>query len=331
MIPLIKRTLTPGCYHGNPGKAPFFEGWYYKCVDAAADHVFAVIPGIVQSKKNPHAFIQIFNGKTGQSFYIPYPVEKFNHLTNQFDIRIANNHFTENYCELDIQHGELNCSGHLEFANIKPWPVRLRSPGIMGWYAWVPFMECFHGVLSMDHRIQGKLQINDESIDFTNGRGYIEKDWGQAFPQAWFWMQSNHFSTTGTSLTGSLAIIPWIKHPFPGFIFGVLHDGVLFKFTTWNGTKITKLSYEEPMLELVLENKKHLLRVKAVANSSSELIAPSLDGMTRTIQESLNAVIRIKLVNKKSNAILIDDESENSGFEAAGNLEQLKTIWKNAQ
>ena len=23
----------------------------------------------------------------------------------------------------------------------------------MGWYAWVPFMECYHGVLSLDHTI----------------------------------------------------------------------------------------------------------------------------------------------------------------------------------
>ena len=49
--------------------------------------------------------------------------------------------------------------GRLVFEGITPWPVSITSPGIMGWYAWVPKMECYHGVLSLDHRIQGDLQI----------------------------------------------------------------------------------------------------------------------------------------------------------------------------
>ena len=31
------------------------------------------------------------------------------------------------------------------------WPVKVTSPGAMGPYAFVPFMECYHGVVSMDH------------------------------------------------------------------------------------------------------------------------------------------------------------------------------------
>jgi hypothetical protein len=51
----------------------------------------------------------------------------------------------------------------------------------MGPYAFVPFMECYHGILSMDHKINGQLIIHDEIIDFTGGKGYMEKDWGQSF------------------------------------------------------------------------------------------------------------------------------------------------------
>ncbi|MCW5857485.1 MAG: hypothetical protein KIS63_04285 [Caldilineales bacterium] len=27
----------------------------------------------------------------------------------------------------------------------------------------------------------------------------MEKDWGQSFPAAWVWMQTNHFGAAGTS------------------------------------------------------------------------------------------------------------------------------------
>jgi hypothetical protein len=33
--------------------------------------------------------------------------------------------------------------------------------------------------------IDGKLTIADQDHDFSGGRGYIEKDWGQSFPSAW--------------------------------------------------------------------------------------------------------------------------------------------------
>jgi hypothetical protein len=84
-------------------------------------------------------------------------------------------------------------------------------------------MECYHGVLSFDHGITGQLTVNGEIFDFNGGRGYIEKDWGQAFPKAWIWMQSNHFEQPGTCLTASVAIIPWLRSAFSGFVVGLWH------------------------------------------------------------------------------------------------------------
>jgi hypothetical protein len=33
-------------YHGHGRHSNFFEGWYFKFVDAAEEHVQAVIPGV---------------------------------------------------------------------------------------------------------------------------------------------------------------------------------------------------------------------------------------------------------------------------------------------
>ena len=63
--------------------------------------------------------------------------------------------------------------------------------------------------------------VNDNNKPF-GGRGYIEKDWGQAFPRAWIWTQSNHFGADapGTSLTA------WGRdHPVAAERISRLHRG----------------------------------------------------------------------------------------------------------
>ena len=51
----------------------------------------------------------------------------------------------------------------------------------MGPFSYLPLMECYHGILSMDHNISGSIDYNDQTIDFNEGRGYIEKDYGKSF------------------------------------------------------------------------------------------------------------------------------------------------------
>ena len=71
MIRRLRSTLHPAAYHGRGKKPPFFEGWYYKLVDATERHRYAVIPGIFvgDDAGRHHAFVQVLDGATGQSTY----------------------------------------------------------------------------------------------------------------------------------------------------------------------------------------------------------------------------------------------------------------------
>ena len=40
---------------------------------------------------------------------------------------------------------------------LDPWRVRPLSPGAMGWYAWVPAMECYHQVVSFGHALDAAV------------------------------------------------------------------------------------------------------------------------------------------------------------------------------
>ena len=99
-----------------------------------------------------------------------------------FDLRVGPNHFSAHEIGLAIDTPERRLVGCLRFDGVVPWPVTWRAPGIMDWYALMPFMECYHGVLSFDHAIRGQLVVDDAAVDFSGGRGYIEKIGGRPFP-----------------------------------------------------------------------------------------------------------------------------------------------------
>ncbi len=159
----------------------------------------------------------------------------------------------------------------------------------MGWYAFVPLMECYHGVLSLDHAIDGALSIDGQPVDFTGGRGYIEKDWGQAFPQAWLWAQTNHFGEPGTCLTASVATIPWVRAAFRGFIVGFLHAGRLYRFATYTGAHIQSLRLTDTHAVLRVADRRHRLEIEADRSEGGLLHAPYRTDMLQRVTESLTA------------------------------------------
>jgi hypothetical protein len=102
-----------------------------------------------------------------------------------------------------------------------------------GWYSFMRFMECYHGIIVMDADIEGKINGEPQS----RGCFYLEKDWGTSFPKAWIWMQSNSFSTRA-SLSCSVARVPFRGKEFTGFIIGLFSGGKLHSFTTYNGSRL---------------------------------------------------------------------------------------------
>jgi hypothetical protein len=316
----IKALFNPERYHGWGKQKKYFEGWYYKIISADEKHAFAFIPGIAMDNEgNKQAFIQMLDGNKLTAEYIKFPAEDFSSQSNTFKTEIRDNTFQIDRLKLNLPIAK----GELYFKNMVPWPSRWYSPGIMGPYSFVPFMECYHGILSMDHEIHGSLEINNEKIDFTGGRGYMEKDWGHSFPSAYFWMQSNHFSKKGISLKASVAKIPWLGSSFVGFIAGFYFDGQLIQFTTYNGTNLKRSFADEKVVELVMDNKKYRLEILAHRNEATELASPIAGFMDGRISESMNASIDVKLIRKKNGEIIFSDTGHNAGLEVAGLIGEL--------
>jgi len=324
---MFQRTLHPAGYHGMNKRPPFFEGWYFKVVDKNRQEVWTLIPGIFlhMDHHKSTSFIQVMDGIKLITHYVEFPIDTFVSKKRMFEVSISGNTFTTNELKIDLHSENLDVKGNLRFHFLNPWPVTILSPGIMGWYAWVPFMECFHGVLSLDHSVEGALHINDREIDFTGGKGYIEKDWGQAFPEAWIWQQSNHFSEDGISLTASIAIIPWIRKAFPGFIVGFLWEGKLYRFATYTGAKTTLLETNDKIVHWIVEDKKFQLEMHTEIGPSTYLRAPTLNGMDRQISESVDSFIEVRLYQKikTGKTVIFQGNGYHTGFEKEGNIPKL--------
>ncbi len=60
----IQALFNPEQYHGRGINKRYFEGWFYKVVNAAEDKAFAFIVGIAMDENgDQQAFIQILDGK----------------------------------------------------------------------------------------------------------------------------------------------------------------------------------------------------------------------------------------------------------------------------
>ena len=82
---------------------------------------------------------------------------------NDFLIKIGNNFFSKDSISLNIANGHVNLIGKITMQN----HVELitdksnERKKIMGWYYKVPFMECYHGVVSLNHDLKGGLTLNN--------------------------------------------------------------------------------------------------------------------------------------------------------------------------
>jgi len=308
------RFLSPEIFQGDLKKKNYFEGWYFKHVSGDMEHVYSFIPGVALTSHNPHAFIQVINGITGITEYITYPIEQFTFEKNRLYVKIGDSVFTGNYIDLNINHENLNLSGHINFNNIVKYPQNLLSPGIMGWYSFVPAMECKHGIVSVNHDLKGNINLNGKQIDFNNGKGYIEKDWGTSFPEVWIWIQSNNFSNHDTSFTFSIAKIPWLGRFFMGFISFLYINGRFFLFSTYNKSVITKIAHDNTSVTIEMKSNNAILKVNVVKNSFGQLRAPASGDMSRRVKESIDSTAELTLLDKDGK-LIYEDTGKRAGLE----------------
>lgn len=308
---------NPEQYHGWGRSRNYFEGWYFKLIDPSERYALAVIPGISMDKTGKQeAFIQVLDGKQCKAAFHSFPAAAFVPTEGTFEVQLGGNYFSGSRLALQLPGLE----GVLHFSSQHPWPSRLGAPGIMGWYSFMPFMECYHGVVSVFHQLSGQLSIEGKPVDFTGGIGYMEKDWGRSFPSSWIWMQSNHFDhPEPVSVMVSVARIPWLGSHFVGFIAGFLWEGKIYRMATYTGARL-QAAVVDGHPTVVLTDNRYRLEVTGLRAEGADLISPISGRMTGKVNESLLSQLSLSFYD--GNRLLFAGIGRNAGLELAGRVEE---------
>lgn len=315
-MPALTRVWHPAYFQNGRKRLGYFEGWYFKvCGGQPGDCAIALIPGLsIEPDGTRHGFLQIMRSD-GQTHWYDIPWGSCSFAEDRFELRLGDSLFTDREIVLDVADEAASAHGRLALGTQAPWPVRLLSPGIMGPYRFAPFMECYHGVLSLDHTVEGEVTLDGREMTFRQGRGYTEKDWGRSFPSAWVWVQCNHFGSPGVSLTASVARIPWLGSSFVGSIVGLLVEGRLYRFATYTGAHLASMVHSEGCVDFAHEDRVHRLEVSASGAKPGALRSPLLGRMIGEVEESLHGRVRVRLADRRTGAEVFAAEGGCAGIE----------------
>ncbi|HAE22984.1 MAG TPA: hypothetical protein DCG47_11760 [Spirochaetaceae bacterium] len=317
--------FRPTLFQGARRKRSYFEGWYFKQVSPDGK-AWSFIPGVSINADGSHkrSFIQAIDGSSGATRWYDFPFEAFRWHPKKLDIYVGGNHFSPEGLDMDLDGPEGALSARLEYGPVTPYPARPWNPGVMGPYSFVPFMECNHGLVSLDHGVRGYVEANGAKLSMEGGRGYIEKDWGQSMPSAWIWAQSNAFEHKGASLMFSLANIPWLGASFPGFLCAMsLPDSArtVKIWASWNGSRISHATSSDNEIRISIVRKNEKLELTLTRGRGGLLLAPVAGSMDRRIAESVDAIMSAKLT--RGSTVLFDATARPSGLETVGSMESL--------
>ncbi len=296
---LFYRLYHPEIFQGSLTRRNYFEGWYFKHVSADSSEAIAVITGVSLSD-DPHAFIQFIDGTTAKTTYFRYPLNEFIFSAKKLEVSVGKSFFSKNEIRLDLENTDFRITGNMIYSGISRFPKKILRPGIMGWYSFIPNMECNHGVVSASHSVEGRIEVNGLVSDFTGGKGYIEKDWGTSFPESWIWMQCNNFERKDISVMISIAKIPWLGSWFMGFISFISIAGKINILATYNGAKINRIrKIDETHTEIVIRKGSFTFSAVTEKKGAGTLRAPVKGLMESVIKESLNSEVMVELKDGK--------------------------------
>ena len=315
----LKKLKYPEYFQGNNKKDNYFEGWYYKLVSKDQSYTIAFIPGVSLVTDDAHAFIQVFiSHGTGtevnlKTFYFRFEMKDFSYGHEDFWMKIGKNYFSKEKIEISLMNDQIELSGRIGLYELTPLKRTLLMPNIMGFFGYFNFMECYHGVVSMNHTLNGNLRVNNKSLVFNTGKGYIEKDWGKSFPRSYVWLQSNHFTDPNTSLLFSYADIPFLGLYFKGLIVNLIINKKEYRFATYNGAKIKIEEIKDGSVSYVIKKGPYLLEIDAVSTVQIGLASPKNGKMIEQIKEGLSGTIHIKFYRKK--VLILEDTGLHAGIE----------------
>lgn len=293
-------------YHFKINTHKYFEGWYLK--HQSLRHTLILIPSWHKNDDGTsYGSLQIiFDDRIHTA---SFSADDCHIARDRFYVRLGQNIFTEKGCRLhvDLPQGQ-TIRGHLYYGK---WHIPLHS--FMGPFRYLP-LPCRHDVLSLSHRLRGRIQVENEIWDFQNGTGYIEKDWGYEFPAHYLWIQGNEADTSSpTSFMLTIAELSRSHRHFLACSSLLRHDGKQYRLSTDQGARLHR--YGSRRIDMCQGPYRLQIILPPEPTTVVPLLAPQDGTMNRVIEEHPRCPIRCQLF--RANKLIFDQVCAFGSYELA--------------
>jgi hypothetical protein len=123
-------------------------------------------------------------------------------------------------------------------------------------------------------------------------------------------------------LTASIAVIPWLRTAFRGFIIGLWISGNLHRFASYTGAKTDHLEIDGDRVDWVVSERKYRLEMIAVQAGGGQLLGPTRVEMGKRVDETLDAKIDVRL-STLAGKLLFEGQGRHAGLEVNGDIQRL--------
>lgn len=302
---MTKVTNRAPVFRKKDSNQPYFEGYYFKFINKQKEIVI-LIAGISISKSEKYSFIQVASNYSEKVSFFKFPLSELTAAENDFEFRIGKNLFSQNRIRFDL--GDIK--GEITLVDNVNWKRSFLNPNIMGLLSFIPRVECKHDVITIKTEVQGEINLPDHKIQFNNGDGYIEKNWGSSFPKKYMWLHANQFNNKELSLQFAIAKPKWLFLR-PQVYIGYVMNGKLIHFAT-HRLSLVKIQTHKSHTLVKIRKLRHTILIKIKNQSPVNLIGPKKGDLKSNVHEFLNSNIELIIIEKKlfgKNKEIIRDSS----------------------
>lgn len=279
-------------FKGSKYRKNFFEGWYLKFI-LDQHNTISLIPSIHRQGQFVQGSLQtIFSkdnvSKTVSTTYSPSNYE----ITLPFQFQLGENLISSNQVIINEPH--LNFQA--EIKKVIPYPHNIMGP----FQYFHRIMPCNHGLLVS--RGEAKVLVSSDLISGSyDAQLYVEKDWGDTFPERYIWIHAD-FPDEEVAFFFSVATVVVGKLKFPGFIATILLGGKHYTFATWNLAQL-RVSGSPNDIRISLANNDMKVTLRTTPHNTVSLHSP-IDGiMNSSIREALSSPLQM-VIQLKSGKVL---------------------------
>ena len=318
--------VDPNAYHWA-GQRQFFEGWYFKVSDPDTGKSFLFIYAVFNpdgESTESCGFMMAGNNSPGYAGFIyqQFPVEQFSSSYEQFDTRVSEENRARGdrdslHAQGSATDGEDTCSWNIDFEVAERWD------NTMGWMAGLPNLQTYWHVGAMKSRATGWIEWNGELFEFEDIIGYQEKNWGDEFPESWYWLQANNFDDPkACCLSVGAASMPIGAVVFPACGIGLIYDGRLYTLSFPQQPAFIRPEIAPGSWNITAVKGRYKIVIEAFCDPDYllNLVNPTEQGIKPWTWEAINGQVRFQLYEKRGLRWLViaDATSNLAGTEFGG-------------